>query len=283
MTFTIHSRSNQMTLDEVIARLATHAAVEGVVIIGSASQAQVNPASDYDLIVLLAETPAPLHVALTYVDNRLTDVIYLTVETLDRLMNSTQSFDADTMDGKFIRWLQTGQIAFDRSGRLAHARAQFSAADRVTSPGWSARYSAWFDAHYNVKQTRRMLSSTDPVYLMAVDLRLLFSIYVLWCNYFRVRGLPWPGDKGALRYVAEHDPEYLDVLRACLAETGRERKVALYEQLARLTVAPMGQAWEDGDTAITFEGQDELAPQVIETALRFWEGLIGPAEYPVHI
>jgi hypothetical protein len=94
--------------------------------------------------------------------------------------------------------------------------------------------------------------------------------------YFRVRGEPWEGEKQAIRYLVAHDPEYLEMFRQSLAETNRERKVQLYEQLAALTLAPLGGLWGDGATAIQFEikPDEELSPGVVETTLTFWEGLL---------
>jgi hypothetical protein len=52
-----------------------------------------------------------------------------------------------------------------------------------------------------------------------------------------------------------------------LAATDRARKVALYEQLAALTLAPLGGLWLDDATAVQPQGGAESGPRAIERAL----------------
>ena len=275
---TIRSRSNELTLAEVIARLGQHAAVEGVLLIGSTGQETLTPASDYDLIVILSSMPAPLHVALTYIDGRLADVIFVIVAAIDRILVSAELHeDVDSMDGKLIRWLQRGQIVFDRTGRVRQAQTRVGSGQWLRPANDAELYAGWFSINYNVRQTRRMLASDDPVYQTAVDYRLLYTLAELWLHYFRMRRLPWEGEKGAVRYLAAHDPAYLELFHRCLAEQDRARKVSLYEQLADLTLAPVGGLWPEGDTALQFDlaASDPLDAPTISAALTFWEELLG--------
>jgi predicted nucleotidyltransferase len=273
MPQTRHSVSNTLTLDQAIAWLARRRVVDGIVVIGSAGQNALTPASDYDLLVVLADMPVPLHVALTYIDRRLTDVIFVSVADIDRLLTSeAQTVPAVSEEGKLIWWLQTGRIAFDRLGRLRRAQAWTQSGQRFHMASEGELYSAWFGISYDVMQTKRMLASADPTYVMMVDLRLLFSLHDLWLDYFRVRKLLYPG-KEAIRYLADHDPSYLELFRQCLAEIDRQRKVQLYEQLARLTIAPVGDLWEEGRTAVQLKPGVEWRPGMVEDALAFWEGL----------
>ena len=183
---------------------------------------------------------------------------------------------ADSLEGKLIRWLQAGQIAFDRAGHLDAAQCKVQSGQWLRPAGDGEIYASWFGVNYNVQQTRRMLASSDPGYLWAVDFRLLYQLTDLWGSYFRVRRLPWEGEKGAIRYFQTHDPAYLDLFRACLAEPDRVRKVQLYEQLAALTLTPVGGLWPEGATAIQFAvGADgELPSGTVPEALAFWENLV---------
>lgn len=275
---TLVSQSNTMALGAVIDRLGQNAIVDGLIMVGSTGKESLSPASDYDLIVVLSDMPVPLHVALTYIDRRLTDIIFFSVSAIDRILTGASEQDgADTMEGKLIRWLQAGTIAFDRSGRLQRAQRKVRTGQSLKSATDGEIYAAWFGINYNVKQTRRMLASADPVYQTAVDFRLLYCLAELWTQYFRVRRLPWEGEKGAARYLAAQDPAYLDLFQRCLAETDRAHKVDLYEQLAALTIAPGGEIWQDDATAIQFElapGQ-ELSSDTVETGLAFWDSLLG--------
>mgnify|MGYP001040812484 FL=1 len=44
------------------------------------------------------------------------------------------------------------------------------------------------------------MGSSDPIYLEAFDLRLLYQLSDLMVDYFAVRGLPYQGEKTAIRY-----------------------------------------------------------------------------------
>jgi predicted nucleotidyltransferase len=267
-------QSNTFSLEEVISRLSRREAVEGVLIIGSAVEKVLNSASDYDLVVLLAQMPAPMHVALTYIDHRLADLIFVTTQEIDALIEMEVEVTQDSWEGKLLRWLQAGYVAFDRSARLQRAQEKAQALDHFKSADYGALYRTWFSVNYNVKQTLRMLASSDSVYLMTIDLRLLYSLAEVWTAYFSMRQLPWQGEKWAIHYLASHDPEYLQLFKACLAEPDRRHKVEQYVELAKLAMAPLGGLWQDGSTAIQFHGEQNWAPGQDQEALVFLKSLL---------
>jgi hypothetical protein len=251
--------------------------VDGVLLIGTTGSANLTPASDYDLIVLLSQMPAPLHVGLTYIDGRLADVIFVTTEEIDRLLALGEEVKQDSWDDRLFAWLRSGHIAFDRSNRLTLGQAKAKHVHSMPQDE-GERYGLWFGINYNVRQTLRILSSDDPVYAMTVDLRLLYSLADIWTAYFRLRGLPWQGEKMAIRYLMEHDPDYLQLFQACLAEPDRKSKVEQYVTLAHLALAPMGGLWAEGSTAFQFHGGQPWHSGQDEAALAFWEELVGDVE-----
>ena len=274
---TLASISNTLTLAEVVTRLAEHTEVDGVLLIGSTGRASLSTASDYDLVVILADMPAPLHVALTVVDSRLTDVIFYHTRAIERILTNDDLADsADSIAGKLIRWLQSGQIAFDRTGLLAQAQSRVQDGQWFRLCGDEEVYATWFSVNYNVLQTRRMAVADDPVYRTAVDYRLLYTLADLWLSYFRVRRLVWDGEKAAVRYFTQHDPTYLALFRTCLSEPDMQRKLNMYEELARLTLIPVGGLWPAGATGIQVEAPSNGAPvsPVVTDALAFWEHLL---------
>lgn len=271
------ARTVAMTLDEVVARLARDAAVDGVLIMGSGGAGALTPESDYDVLVALAESPAPLSLAFTTVDGRLSEVLFTDAATLDRLLAAAPPLPDDSADATLVGWVQTGRIAFDRAGRLARLQAHLRSGDWTAGTSARAIYDAWFKVNYNVKQTRRIVASTDPVYLTAADFRLLYGIAELIPAYFTVRRLPWRGEKEFVRHFQAHDPAYLDLFRRCVAAPDRALKAALYEQLAALTLAPLGGLWPDDATAVQFPPGEGAVGQEAARLLAFFEGLIGGA------
>ena len=266
------------TLEQVIRRLAAHDAVDGVVVMGSAAHDALSAASDYDLLVVLADRSAPLFLTVTTIAGRMAELYFVDAAAIDAIAESDDlpalARIRSMLGGAVLAWLETGRLAFDRSGRLACARSAVGAQSWFVPASADEKYNAWFSVNYNLAHNRRMLTLDDPVYQTAVDLRLLYMLSDLWLHYFRIRAIPWQGEKPAIRYVQAHDPSFLDLLRVCLAETDRGRKMARYEELARHVVAPIGPIWAAGTTAVQLDTGAAGDPGAVEAALAFWAELV---------
>ncbi len=275
MGLTIHSQSDTLTLEQVVERLAVHEMVEGVVVIGSLAGDTITPWSDYDILLVHRRLPLPLHVAYTSVGGRMADVIFVDADTIDRIGREGMPVPIEGPDGSLARWLKAGQVIFDRGGHIQRARQAILSHDWSERADYTAKYATWFSINYNLNHNRRMLAAADPVYLLAVDLRLLYSIFDVLIGYFRFRDIPWRGEKEAIRFLEAHDTTFLDVLRACLAETERGRKVTLYEKLAGRAVEPFEPLWSVESTAVQFLGGEPVTPATVERSLQLWEELVG--------
>lgn len=265
--------TNTWTLDDLIARLQQHATVNGILLMGSTATTPT-PDSDYDLLLVVNELPAPVHLILTDVAARLTEVYVQTPRQIDDLIKSEQPISTHTFDGALVRWLQTGRIVFDRHERLQRAQKQLQFNPRLVPPDETERYSTWFRINYNVLQTRRMLHAADPWYHQAVDFRLLYSLPEVLIGYLKLRELPWQGEKWALRYIQEHDPMFFDLWQRCIAALDRTAKFALYEQMAAHALEPAGGMWPPGTTTVDFAGDADAQPEHVQVALQWWQQLI---------
>jgi predicted nucleotidyltransferase len=130
----IRSPSNEMTLEQVTARLSRNDVVTGLLLIGSAGRGSLTPASDIDLIIVLAEMPVPLHVGVTYIDGMLTDLIFLRDAQIEDAVAIKERVPDDARLGRIVRWLDEGTILFDRAGRLTEAQAKARSADWLVRP-----------------------------------------------------------------------------------------------------------------------------------------------------
>lgn len=269
-----------MTLEGLIARLARHAMVDGVLLIGSTATSALTPTSDFDLVLVLTELPVPMNMVTTWVAGRFTEVQVTTTAALARIVDRAETWSSASEEGAVLFWLQTGRVVYDRTGNLGRAQV---AARQAPSPAPTAgeAYGAWRHIGYSVVHMRRYLASAEPTSQIAVDLRLLYGLSDVMVGYFTVRRIPWRGEKAAIRFWQEHDPDFLSRLQACLAETDRRSKVACYEEVARRALAPMGDAWEVGTTTVApgaGYGTGEPPPAgTIEDALGFWRQLTGEA------
>jgi hypothetical protein len=281
VTRTMPSPSADMTLEEVIGRLARRPVVDGLLTIGSTGRAALTPISDYDLIVILSSMPVPLHVGLTVIDGRLADLIFVATASIDEIADAdTGPVDPDTWHGRISRWLGTGTVVFDRSGRLGRAQERVKARPWLAPTSAGTLHATWFRVYYDLHQTLRLSASADPVHRTTVDLRLLFGLHAVWVGYFTVRGLLWEGDKEAVRYLEGHDPAYLARFRQCLAAGDREERLRLYTDLVDLAMAPVGERWEAGATSIVLARVGETGSDAIESALAFWRGLLADESSP---
>jgi hypothetical protein len=272
---TLLSSSNNLTLDEAIGRLSQHPAVEGIVLIGSTGRNTLTAASDYDLLLILSHMPAPFTVALTWIDHRLTDVIFATKQQIEGILALDSPTHPEEWPGRILQWLQTGRIAYDRTGLLAQTQAKVQGDNWLLTLSDYDVYMAWFGLNYNVSQTRRLMAAEDPVYLIAADMRLAhYGTSDLLLRYFRIRKLRWQGEKAAVRHLSTHDPNYLTLLQQFLATGERTAKFALYEQLVAMAAAPAGGLWLSGATAIEFWPEVDFSPEIVAQSLTFWESLL---------
>lgn len=279
---TIPAMTETITLDAFVARLATHAVVDGILFMGSTGSGKLTAASDYDLLLILADDPAAPRMVVTWVEGHFTEIYCTPITALARIIAEPTTWREGSPEGSVINWLRDGRIVHDRAGRLANAQAIARAAPPLAVSAPEGAYWAWGALGYNVAQAKRYLASDDPVYREVVDFRLLQGLAEVMTAYFTVRGLPWRGEKEAIQYWTAHDPAYLALFRVCLAETDRGRKVAQYEELAQRTLAPVGELWATGTAMVGAGvgwGAGPDAPRgasEIEGANVFWQAVITP-------
>jgi predicted nucleotidyltransferase len=263
-----------MTLDEVLARLSRNPAVDGLVTVGSTGRDSLTPISDYDVLVVLAEMPVPLHVGITYIDHRLTDLLFATTTHVKQILAAQVAIDGDAWEGRIARWLMTGQVVFDRHGSLRQARAKLCSGDWIRSLEDIDAYGAWIGVNYNLLHTRRLIRSDDPVYLHAAELRMsMYGVVSVLLSYFRIHKLLWEGDKAAIRYLVAHDPPYFDLLQQFLRASDPYRKFAIYERIAAATLAPISTLW-DGEPTVLWNDMLPASWETVEQSLAFWGALL---------
>jgi hypothetical protein len=233
-----------------------------------------SPSSDVDVLLVFSALPTPLRIVNTWIDGRLAEIYCTTTEAIDRIVSANVPWSDASEEATILGWLKEGRVYSDRNGSLEEARTRAAKTPSPLLPGDSLIHEAWRKIGYNVAQIKRYMFAEDLVSQTAVDLRLLYSVDEVKFHYFTVRGLPWRGEKPAIRYWTEKDPYFLDQLRQFFGETDRFRRVELYETLARLTLSPIAHLWGFGETAISL-GAGYGSGHVTNTddpsrALDFW-------------
>ena len=267
-----------MTLGELIDRLSAKAIVDGLAIIGSGADGTMNEVSDYDLLIVLNEPPQHLTGGVTQVEGRMVDIVFATTSEIVELLDvKDEEVEIDGIPGAIVRWMGTARIEIDRHGRLKRLKRKVETGLRLSPDGEGDVRSRLDKASYNLAHTHRMLGSSDPVYLEAIDLRLLYQLSDLMFDYFAVRGLPWQGEKAAIRHWRANDEHYYRLFRKCLGEKDRKRRVEFYGRLAVITMEPVGPLWPAGHTAFRISPKSEMTSDAVAKASNFWASLIGEA------
>lgn len=272
------STTNHATFEDVIKRIIQHDVVDGLLLVGSASKDELTPASDYDLIVVLSEMPEHLHVGTTYIDQRFTDLVFFTTAHVEQFLEAAEPFEFWDWVGRLVGFCESGTILFDRNDRLQDAQTKAQSGVWIKPDGAHEAYQAWSRVNYNLSVIHRYLRSDDPLYLQTADIRMMvYGPQDLFFSYFTIRQRRWDGDKAAIRYLQEHDPNYLDLFERFLVEGNRDRKFQLYEELAELTVAPVGSLMKNGESTMILNSAS-VTPEREEAALGFWEKLVSAQE-----
>jgi predicted nucleotidyltransferase len=268
------SSTHTLLLSEVTGRLSQKEEVEGIILVGSAVKDALTPVSDYDLVIVLRQMPVPLHVGVTSIDGRFADLVFHTTAQVEHFLAATEPLSFADWVGRLVGWLEAGEILFDRNGLLQQAQTKAYSGVWIQDDPAGDAFHAWNGVNYNFAVARRLIAAEDPLYLQTLDLRMaLYAPADLFFNYFRARNLRWDGDKWAIRYLNEHDPDYLILFRRFLIEPDRTRKFTLYEQLAVRALEPVGDLWAEGDTII-MPGTEVVTAEIEQQTLDFWESLI---------
>ncbi len=271
-----HAATASMALAEVLSVLSRHPLVDGLVTVGSTGRGTLTEISDYDVLVVLAEMPVPLHVGMTYIDHRLTDLLFATTTQVQQIHTAERPIDGDAWEGRIARWLVDGRVVFDRRGIIRQAQAKVSASDWIRPLADIDGYGAWIGVNYNLLHTRRLMQSNDPVHLYAAELRMsMYGVNNVLLSYFRLRKLLWEGDKAAIRYLMAHDPAYFELLQQFLRESDLYRKFAAYERIAAATLAPRSTLWQ-GESTVLWNDLHPASWATVAQGLEFWESLVNP-------
>ena len=256
------------SLERLLDALRRRERATAAVLIGS-SAGVVRDESDYDLLIVVPET-VPFRTGVTALEERLTDLVFAGEAEIDALGTLPGPLAiTDDWPGRFAVWIADGTVVFDATGRTHAAKARLAGRERMGSVPAETLRERWGHAHYNVAQSRRYAFATDPHYLEAFTLRMTYQLADAMTGYFHARGLPWRGEKEALRYWQERDPAFLAAFRACLAETEPRARFALYEEIVGLTYAPIGPPWPPNPEGLT-RGPDYAG----EDAFAYWDGLL---------
>lgn len=267
------SKSNTIKLKDLLKKLAAHAQVDAVLLIGSTGAGKMDKTSDIDLLIVLNEMPVPLFSVFTWIGGRMGDVYFISAAQVDEYLEKEDAFPVLGMGSRLVYWLHhTGLITYDNSRRLTRLREKTKRGDWVIIND-DMVYRAWFSVNYNLRQNSRMINSTDPEDQAMLDLRLLYCTADLMTAYCAIRRIAWRGEKVMIQYWQKHDPAYWELFQKYLNAPDRSQRIAFYQELAAATLKPIGGVWNQEITAVL--PTEDVNADLIKRGLTFWEELIG--------
>jgi hypothetical protein len=252
---TVRSASSDLSLEEVLDRLRGHDAVDAVCVIGSTATGRANRASDIDLVVVVRHrslTPrrapgTPYEVVFTSIGGTPGDIIVVADADLDLLATAEWNEGLGYAKESLIRWIAGGRVVLDRSDRL---EAVASRAKHSPPLPWlpSEVRVVWWDANFDLLKIRRYLEAGDPIYDRALPWLMVRAFHEASVGYFKVRQLPWLGEKGSIAYWNEHDAGFLEVFERFLAEAELAARAEVLQELVSRALAPVDGLWPEGET-----------------------------------
>ncbi len=263
------------TLAEVLIKLHNCPEIEGILTLGSTATQTLNPSSDLDICIIWNGIIVPPWLVLTRVEGRLAEFYFVPVADFEALTSPTNaSVHTDSRQALFLRWLLRGTLVFDRNDTLARLKTTLEAGYHIELWSESELYRQWFRLNYNLKETSRLIFSPDPAVLFSIDLRLLYGLSDLILNYFRFRGIPWSGEKEAVRFLMKNDAPFLDMFQTCLVEQNRHKKLEYYAELTARCVAPYSTVLPANFTMVELENNQNWAIPDVLAGLEFWQKLL---------
>jgi len=267
------SETKTSTLDQVIHALSLKEGIDAVFVTGSQGIGSDKPYSDIDLVVILQKNDEKIKSIYTWIGGKFADVFFFESSDLERIASAAE-IDANSLDGCLVSWLQKATIFSDRSGTISRMKGDASLATKLKIIP-ASRYSSWQKINYNLIANTRYLESGDIESLRALEIRLLYSVVECLTGYFEARGVPWRGEKMAMKYLYEHDSDMRHAFERFTSAGDVRARFEAYRTMVGLALPEsLGmKMWRIGD--VVSESQRKDASDTDRSHLvEFWHKLI---------
>lgn len=266
--------ANSRSIADLINRISAARECDAVIVTGSFAKRKATAASDLDLIILVDRRIPPFLVS-RYVGNRLADIIVSPASVLARLA-SRKPPEVDSFESWLVGWLRSGEVLFDRRGLAAKVQAKLKRRrnQRAVQVAPGVVHREWFAFNNNLRHNTILTRSTDPVYSTALRVRLLYSTMEALLGYFRFRGMAWPGEKEAVRYLARHDRPMLKTLERALRGFRPPLAFRTYASLVKRSSTRRWPVWTAKTTQVQLLDTSAPTPSRLNLCRRVWKCLI---------
>lgn len=263
-------------LETIVRNLKNKDKVDAVFVTGSHGTADQKDYSDIDLIVLLKENINNIRSVFTWIDGKFADIFFFDHADLMRI-ESEKEVEANEMDAVFVYWLKKAAILFDKSGKLS--KLAIMVRNNKTDQAFVStekQRDVWQKINYNYIANKRYYDSHDPLYHEALEMRLLYSVIEVMTGYLALRGIPWRGEKDAVKYIRKSDPGYYDIFESYTKARNLDERFKLYDSLVKNVFPENYRLWGAKDVITMFKDQTVAGEDT--AASQYWDYLVSGDE-----
>ncbi|HNZ73322.1 MAG TPA: hypothetical protein PKG73_01885 [bacterium] len=254
------------SLEKLLDKLKISSRVKGIFSTGTTATS-LTSASDIDLIVVIDKNSEEIKSIFTTIENRFADIYFFDIDFINQLKDKSE-VSANNFDGMFLEWLKKGKIEYDPEKLLESLKAKIEEISPTQKVVESEKRDFWIKTNYNFIANLRYYNSKDEIYHKALELRLLYSVIELITAYFSFRGIPWRGEKSAIKYLELNDQGFLSIFEKYSKSNNLAEKMKFYTELFNLAFFGEYQKWNDDFVvAISTKNQYE------QSLNKFWNNL----------
>lgn len=218
-----------LSLVKLIEKLKMSPRVRGIFSTGTTATS-LTPSSDIDLVVVINKNPEEIKSIFTTIENRFSDIYFFDIDFLNQFKDKSEVF-GNNFDGMFLEWLKNGKTEYDPENLLESLKSEIGKNSPTQKIADSEKTDFWIKTNYNFIANSRYYSSKEEIYHKALELRLLYSVIELITAYFSFRGIPWRGEKTAIKYLEQNDQDFLAIFQKYSGSNILAEKMKYYKQL----------------------------------------------------
>ena len=222
-------------LSELIDRLRESPGVIGIVRYGSRTPEDMSSGGDFDIFVFLGNNSLDLESLHFYVDYIPVDINLRIIEDLN-LSEPISFIDFVLIDGDLL---------YDKTGILERKISSLKQRWKIQSNELTEYEKSWerFSQKHALDKVKGRLNEE----LLFCEFLLNTNIYWLIQNYFRVRSIPYPGEKDALEWINTKDTKIHNKIEDFYRTKDLKKKLEISEELTELVLEPIGGSWRKGE------------------------------------
>lgn len=236
--------TKMQSIKEMLAILKSTPNTLGLVEYGSPHKSDNYETGDYDLLLILQDKVYDVESLHFYIK---TIPVDLNVRSLQEIQ------DLEFPKG-FETFLLEGRIIYDPTKKVSQELQKLKERQKTCYPKKFSEHSIAFARHGHKHVLNKIKGRLDTLPLLC---RFLLNTNIYWLveTYFNIRNLPFRGEKHALNYLKESDPDIYQGIEDFYASTSLQQQVEISKRLTKLILEPVGGQWRD-DEVLAF-GDDE--------------------------